>query len=610
MTMLLSAFGLAGRFAGDLLTSALSWASSLLFGRVPRTHQIFLVLMMAGSFTWLLVVLGLLIPGIASWLFAATPHPPFIDQAWLAAALIVALLLLPPFVGAAGYMVPAAGERPGGIHAVAEIARGYLLTPVIAGLLIFLAGVGISRKIRSARHGWSDVHVPVVLEAGAYERLVTDLTDALASAGLHVTVDDAPRVLTLPAWILTRLAGANVRKLRPDRLVELEGRDLRIGVYPSDIAISGKTHSRTRARAAILSRLAATTAHLTTSAEAQKVEDSLKAVATVGAHSSTTRHGIRSALDDVDAALLTLAIPTDEWDILYRLRLQVERDQLAGTRPGTDFPGHVPGTDEASPAGAGGHPMTSTDTPPRPAPDAVPRLSDRGRLIGTASFILFILLTIAVGMQVAFGFDAPILAWGRTYAGYKLFWDVMSQSANFPLIGIAVVYVLWLFYKKRRREAVLVMLMLAAVTAGSEGVKQLTGRPRPSGSGDGIPGVVFSYPSGHVLEAMTILGLLVVRVWRGRHELWARLGFAALVAVEVILVAIARLALNEHFPTDILAGVFGAMGTLGWYAWLTRPGGWADRPTAEVFRREADEADGAHPASPRVTDHQPKRAAA
>jgi hypothetical protein len=57
MTILISIFGFAGRIAGDLLTSALGWASSLLFGRVPRSHQIFVVLMMAGSFTWLLFVL-------------------------------------------------------------------------------------------------------------------------------------------------------------------------------------------------------------------------------------------------------------------------------------------------------------------------------------------------------------------------------------------------------------------------------------------------------------------------------------------------------------------------------------------------------------------------
>ena len=373
MTMLVSAFGLAGRFAGDLLTTALSWASSLLFGRVPRSHQIFLVAMMGASFAWLLVVIGLLLPGVATWLFAATPHPPTLDQAWLAAVLLVALLGLPLVVGAAGYLVPADGERPAGIHAVIEVARGYLLAPVIAGLLIFLAGVGITRKIRSARHGWSDIHVAVVLEPDGYDALVTDLTDALASGGLRVTVEDAPRVMTLPAWILTRIAGPNVRKLRPDRLVELEGRDLRIGVYPSDIAISGKTRSRTRARAAILSRLSATTAHLTTSAEAQKVEDGLKSIAAPEGGVALTRTAARAALDDIDSSLLGLEIPTDEWDILYRLRLQLERDLLAGTRPGTDFPGHVPGIHEASPralpdgtehavsspsvaaAGAGGH---------------------------------------------------------------------------------------------------------------------------------------------------------------------------------------------------------------------------------------------------------------
>lgn len=44
MTMIVSIFGFAGRIAGDLLTTALGWASSLLFGRVPRSHQIYLVL--------------------------------------------------------------------------------------------------------------------------------------------------------------------------------------------------------------------------------------------------------------------------------------------------------------------------------------------------------------------------------------------------------------------------------------------------------------------------------------------------------------------------------------------------------------------------------------
>ena len=226
----------------------------------------------------------------------------------------------------------------------------------------------------------------------------------------------------------------------------------------------------------------------------------------------------------------------------------------------------------------------------------------RARIIAIASLVAFAILTVAVGAGAVFPFDAPLLAAARTLVWVPMAWEVISQSANFPLIAIAIVLVLWLVRIKRYREALLVFLILAAVTAGSEGVKQLTGRPRPSGSGDGIPGVVYSYPSGHVLEVMTILGLLVVRAWRSSRPLGLRLAFAGLVAVEVILVAVARLALNEHYPTDLLAGFLGSLGALGWYAWLTRAGGWADVPEAHPHRPSA------RVAGPRLAGTRPKEA--
>jgi hypothetical protein len=331
MTLLISAFGFAGRWAGDLLMSALGWASSLLFGRVPRSHQIFLVLMMAGSFLWLVVVLCLVLPSIESFLLAATPHPPFVDNAWLGVALVLTAVLLPLLIGLAGYLVPAAGERPGGLAAFQELLRGYLLTPLISGLLIWLAGVGIARKIRSKRHGWSDIHIAIVVEPDGYDQLANVVEEAIDSANLDLAERDAPRALTVPAWLLTRVAGDNVRKLRPDRLIELTGRHLRIGIFPSDIAISGATGSRTLARAAILSRLVTADAHLTTSKEAQAVEDHIRRIARANAGAAS--------FDRIDADLLELDVPTDEWDVLYRTRLQVERDLLAGRQPGTMFPG-------------------------------------------------------------------------------------------------------------------------------------------------------------------------------------------------------------------------------------------------------------------------------
>ena len=336
MTLLISAFGVAGRIAGDLLTTALGWASSLLFGRVPRSHQVFLVLMMALSFLWLILLVALLVPSIASFLLAATPHPPFVDQEWVGVALLGGVLVLPLGVGLAGFLVPAQGRRRGGASVVRELARGYLLAPLVSGLLIFLAGVGIVRKARSRRHGWSDVHVAMVVKPRGYDRVVMDLADALDEAGLAASIGDAPWVLTLPARLLTAVAGENVRKLRPDRLVELSAPTLRIGVYPSDIAMSGTTRDLVRARAAILSRLTTTAAHLTTSAEAQKVEDLIATITT-----REPRRGvdaIHAAFAPIDESLLALSVPTDEWDTLYRLRLQVERDLVIGARPGTEFP--------------------------------------------------------------------------------------------------------------------------------------------------------------------------------------------------------------------------------------------------------------------------------
>jgi hypothetical protein len=353
MTILISAFGFAGRFAGDLLMSALGWASSLLFGRVPRTHQVFLVLMMAMSFLWIVAVVALLVPTVASTLLATTPHPPFVDNQWFGLAVLLSVILLPLCVGAAGYLVPAEGERPDGVIVLREVLRGYLLAPVISGLLIFLAGVGIARKVRSRRRGWSDAHVAIVVKPDGYDQLVTDVQKALESADLQVTATDAPWVLTLPARILTRVSGSSVRKLRPDRLVALTAPDLNVGVYPSDIAISGPTPIRTRARAAIVSRLATASAHLTTSKEAQEVEDRLGKLARQGgAAGATSGAGAKSAartpagFEAIDATLLDLAVPTDEWDILYRIRLQIERDLRIGAEPGTAFPGREPNSRE------------------------------------------------------------------------------------------------------------------------------------------------------------------------------------------------------------------------------------------------------------------------
>jgi hypothetical protein len=140
--------------------------------------------------------------------------------------------------------------------------------------------------------------------------------------------------MVVPGKLLAAVAGASVRGLLPDRLVRLVGKDLEVLIYPSDVAISGKQKTTARVQAALASRLTTAKAWLTMSADAQRIEDELGRVAT-DRPSGAER---ADALASIDNQLATRELPYDEWEVLYRQRLQVERDLLLGNRPGEEMP--------------------------------------------------------------------------------------------------------------------------------------------------------------------------------------------------------------------------------------------------------------------------------
>lgn len=203
---------------------------------------------------------------------------------------------------------------------------------------------------------------------------------------------------------------------------------------------------------------------------------------------------------------------------------------------------------------------------------------DRWLLLACVSFVLFAFLALVVAQHVAIPFDQPLLDGARTWGQLKPLWTFLSDSANIPLIVIGVGIVLLLLVRGRRREAILVAIVLIAATAGSEGVKQLVARPRPLGTDPTIPGVVYSFPSGHTLEAATIYGIIAILFWRTTFPAPARVGVVLVLSVLVILVGVARVALAEHYPSDVLAGLLAGVGDLSIFAGLTA-GHLADRRT-------------------------------
>ena len=355
MAVLAGLLGFIGRFAGKVLTTTLGWASTLLFGRVPADRQILLALITFGSVVWAALAIGVVLPYVGAFLVAAVPAPGIISEDWLRLAMLIGALAVPAVVGVASIFVVEPASRPKGFGLIAQVLRGYPLSAALAVTLVLLALVGIARFVHHLALRWTDAHVAVVVRPGGYERVVVDLERALDDAGLAMTRRSAPAVLAVPGRMLGAIAGPGVRSLVPESLVQLAGDGLEVGLYPSDIAISGDKVRVARARAAIASRLVATAAWMTTTAEAQEIEARLERLAAArsaggepgaaaASDSQSAAVDVSAELRSIDEALAVLTVPHEEWEILYRERLQVERDLLAGSRPGGAFPGGGPTT--------------------------------------------------------------------------------------------------------------------------------------------------------------------------------------------------------------------------------------------------------------------------
>ena len=335
MAILATIFGLVGRFTGKLLTMSLGWASLLLFGRVPKDKEVYLAAITFGSVIWVVLIIGVALPAAGVFLLSFLPIPDWVDENIVRLAMLAAVLVVPPVLSLATLKLLRQEDRPKGAGALLlHLARGYPLAAGLALLLVFLGIIGLWRKVNSLARRWTDAHIPIVVKPGGYDQLATDLDRAISDTGIDIEARDAPAVMVVPGKLLATVAGTSVRGLLPDRLVRLVGKDVEVLIYPSDVAISGKQQTTARVQAALASRLTTAKAWLTMSADAQKIEDQLGRLAKERPDGAKRAE----ALAAIDDQLATKELPYDEWEVLYRQRLQVERDLLVGNRPGEEMP--------------------------------------------------------------------------------------------------------------------------------------------------------------------------------------------------------------------------------------------------------------------------------
>jgi len=312
-----------GQQIGRLAQMAFGWATVMLFGRVPQSKSLLLAGVALGSIGWVVALIGILIPAIGVLLLAMVPIPRWLDQGWIRLAMLLLAILLPLLVGLGGYFLIDKAQRPHGMAIASQLIRGYPYAALLAAVLLLLIVIAPIGKLRSIAKRWQDAHIPIMVKPGGYDQVAADIEAAVDGAGLDLSRTRASAVLELPSKLLALVGGASVRRLVPDRLIALKAKDLEVTIHPSDIAMSGRKEAVARARAAIASRMTFTAAYLTSSDESQAVEDLLMRI--VDSPSAMAWQ----ALSQVDRRLATLTVPYEEWEVLYRQRLQVER-HIAG----------------------------------------------------------------------------------------------------------------------------------------------------------------------------------------------------------------------------------------------------------------------------------------
>ena len=120
------------RSAGRILNTAVGWATTMIFGRVPEKRQIYVSIMRSGSLVWIAVIVGIAFPSVRTLLLSFVPPPSWIDRKWVRLAMAVAAAVLPALVGTVSLLLRDPGERPTGSARLRTVLRGYPFTPGLA----------------------------------------------------------------------------------------------------------------------------------------------------------------------------------------------------------------------------------------------------------------------------------------------------------------------------------------------------------------------------------------------------------------------------------------------------------------------------------------------
>lgn len=316
------------RFAGKILNTLFGWATTTLFGKVPENKQILLSLMSLGSVVWIALVVGVLWPDAGLFLLSFVTLPDWVQERWVRMAMVAAALLLPAGIGVLSTRVTDSQDQPKGLKAVLQrILHGYPYTVATSLALIMMIVFVPALKIRTLARRWTTEHLAMIVEDQDYMTVVSDIERALDHAGYPVTPTQSSILLRLPIKVLIFFAGKRRSGLVSEQLVTLRSDRVELILHPSDLVISGGKYDVPHVRAVVAEQLAFSPSYMTWTKEANELEDRLGAIwdRVKSRGAAQGQADLVQQLEQLEHDLRSAKISSEEWEILLREKLLVER---------------------------------------------------------------------------------------------------------------------------------------------------------------------------------------------------------------------------------------------------------------------------------------------
>jgi undecaprenyl-diphosphatase len=168
------------------------------------------------------------------------------------------------------------------------------------------------------------------------------------------------------------------------------------------------------------------------------------------------------------------------------------------------------------------------------------------------------LAIIVLGLTFRYlgSFDHALLnAIGAIPSSAKPLMQGLTAAATAPAIfAIAIIFIGYLFFVKRLRSAYILIGALVSQVLLYEILGQIFRRVRPSGVDVVAYGVhSSSFPSGHAASSAVVSLVIVYLLSKHVSSVVSRT-LMIIASVFVVAVAVSRVYLGFHYPTDILGG--------------------------------------------------------